>query len=270
MTIERTGSIDPAAGSTNATHPSLSGKVALVTGGARGLGLEISRQLAERGVHVIVAAREAAKAEAAAADLLATGFKASSLKLDVTSEVDRKAAYDAVESAHGRLDILINNAGILLDSVDGGTPADPPPSGSLPSTLRETFEANFFAPVFLTQTLLPLLRRAQAARVVNVSSIRGSLTHLSDPSSPVYPVRALGYDTSKAALNAFTILLAEELRGTPIKINAIHPGWLRTTMGGGRANMSAEEGAAIAVQYASLGEDGPTGGFFFGDERLPW
>ncbi len=97
-----------------------------------------------------------------------------------------------------------------------------------------------------------------------------------EPSRVAYaPVRPrftglLGYDTSKAALNAFTILIAEELRGTPIKINAIHPGWLRTTMGGDRANMSAEEGARIAVQYASLGEDGPTGGFFFGDDRLPW
>lgn len=249
---------------------SLTGKVALVTGGARGLGLEISRQLAERGANVIVAARNAAKAEAAARGLSDAGFKASALKLDVTSEIDRKAAYAAIEAAHGRLDILINNAGILLDSVDGGTPADPPPSGALPSTVRDTFEANFFAPVFLTQTLLPLLKRSAAGRVVNVSSIRGSLRHLSDPSSPVYPVRALGYDTSKAALNAFTILIAEELRGTPIKINAIHPGWLRTTMGGGQATMSVEEGAAIAVRYASLDATGPTGGFFFGEERLPW
>ncbi len=248
----------------------LSGKVALVTGGTRGLGLEISRQLAEREAHVIVGARDAAKAEIAVADLRNAGFAASALKLDVTNEADRRAAYAAIEQAHGRLDILINNAGILLDSVDGGTPADPPPSGALPSTVRETFEANFFAPVFLTQILLPLLKRSDAGRVVNVSSIRGSLTHLSDPASPVYPVRALGYDTSKAALNAFTILLAEELRGTPIKINAIHPGWLRTTMGGDQANMSAEEGARIAVHYASLGPDGPTGGFFFGDERLPW
>lgn len=254
----------------NALQSFLAGKVALVTGGARGLGLETSRQLAECGAHVIVAARDVVKAESAAKDLRKQGLSASSLKLDVTSEADRQAAYAAIETAHGRLDILINNAGILLDSIDGGTPADPPPSGALPATLRETFEANFFAPVFLTQTLLPLLKRSDTGRVVNVSSIRGSLTHLSDPNSPVYPVRALGYDTSKAALNAFTILLAEELRGTSIKINAIHPGWLRTSMGGGRANMSAEEGARHAVHYASLGEHGPTGGFFFGEERLPW
>lgn len=136
--------------------------------------------------------------------------------------------------------------------------------------VRDTFEANFFAPVFLTQTLLPLIRRSDAGRIVNVSSIRGSLTHLSDPDSPVYPIRALGYDTSTAALNAFTILIAEELRGTPIKINAIHPGWVNTEMGGAQAPVSVGDGARTAVKYATVDRDGPTGGFFFLDERLPW
>ncbi len=213
-----------------ASNTSLSGKVALVTGAARGLGVEISRDLAALGAHVIVGARDGQKAEAAATALRERGGAASALKLDVTREEDRKAAYASIEQAHGKLDILINNAGILLDSPDGGTPAPRQPSEALPSVVRETFEVNFFAPIFLTQLLLPLLKRSDAPRVVNVSSIRGSLTHLSDAASPVYPVRALGYDTSKAALNAFTILIAEELRGTPIKINAIHPGWLRTEM----------------------------------------
>ncbi|MEJ1978648.1 MAG: SDR family oxidoreductase [Acetobacteraceae bacterium] len=253
-----------------ASNPSLSGRVALVTGAARGIGVEISRDLAALGAHVIVAARDGRKAEEVAAGLRERGGKASALKLDVTREEDRKAAYDAIEASHGKLDILINNAGVLLDSPDGGTPAPRQPSQALPSVVRETFEVNFFAPIFLTQLLLPLLKRSDAPRVVNVSSIRGSLAHLSDPASPVYPVRALGYDTSKAALNAFTILIAEELRGTPIKINAIHPGWVRTEMGGGQAPVSVEEGARTAVQYATLGEDGPTGGFFFLDERLPW
>lgn len=253
----------------NTTIP-LRGKIALVTGGARGLGLEISLQLAALNAHVIVGARDKAKAEATSSALRMQGFDASALKLDVTSEEDRRGAYATIERMHGRLDILINNAAVLLDSPDGGTPATRQPSVALPSVVRDTFEANFFAPVFLTQILLPLLKRSDAGRIVNVSSIRGSLAHLSDPTSPVYPIRALGYDTSKAALNAFTILIAEELRGTPIKINAIHPGWLRTTMGGGQADMSVEEGARIAVQYACLGDKGPTGGFFFLDERLPW
>jgi len=252
------------------TTTSLSGKIALVTGGARGLGVEITRQLAALGAHVIVGARDKEKAEAVVSTLVDQGFEASALRLDVTSEADRQSACAAIDKTHRRLDILINNAGILLDSPDGGTPAPRQPSVALPSVVRDTFEANFFAPVFLTQILLPLLRRSEAGRIVNVSSIRGSLAHLSDPTSPVYPVRALGYDTSKAALNAFTILIAEELRGTPIKINAIHPGWVRTSMGGEQASLSVEDGARTAVQYASLGESGPTGGFFFLDERLPW
>ncbi len=111
---------------------------------------------------------------------------------------------------------------------------------------------------------------SSAGRIVNVSSIRGSLAHLSDPNSPVYPGHALAYDTSKAALNAFTVLIAEESRGTPIKVNVIHPGWLRTAMGGNQADMSVEDGAHSAIKYASLGDDGASGGFFFLDERLPW
>lgn len=252
------------------TKQSLVGKVALVTGAARGIGVEIAYDLAGLGAHVIVAARNHQKAEQVAARLRESGRRSSALKLDVTREEDREAAYASIDHAHGKLDILINNAGILLDSPDGGTPAPRQPSVALPSVLRETFEVNFFAPIFLTQLLLPLLKRSDAPRVVNVSSIRGSLAHLSDPTSPVYPVRALGYDTSKAALNAFTILIAEELRDTPIKINAIHPGWVRSEMGGGHAPISVEDGARAAVQYAILGEDGPTGGFFFLDERLPW
>ncbi len=260
-------------GMTTAASPttlSLHGKVALVTGGARGLGVAVGQALAARGAHVIVGARKGLRAEEAAAALRAQGGAASALTLDVTSEPDREAARTLIEQAHGRLDILINNAGILLDSQDGGTPAALQPSEALPAGLRRTFEVNFFAPIFLTQTLLPLLKRSEAGRIVNVSSIRGSLTHLSDPTSPVYPIRALGYDTSKAALNAFTILIAEELRRSPIKINSVHPGWLRTTMGGDRADMSAEDGARTVVKYATLAEDGPTGGFFFLDERLPW
>lgn len=249
---------------------SLAGKVALITGGARGLGLEVARQLAAAGAHVIVSARDGARAEAAAAGLRAQGFAASGLRLDVTSDIGRHEAGSAIDEAHGRLDILVNNAAVWLDSPDAGFPAIRAPSEALPSVLRESFEANFFAPVFLTQVLLPLIRRAEGGRIVNVSSIRGSLAHLSDPASPVYPIRALGYDSSKVALNAFTVLLAEELRGTAIKVNAVHPGWLQTDMGGEQATMTVAEGARTVVRYASLDASGPTGGFFFLDERLPW
>jgi NAD(P)-dependent dehydrogenase (short-subunit alcohol dehydrogenase family) len=248
----------------------VSGRIALVTGGARGLGVEICRKLAELDAHVIVAARDLSNAEKVAEALRSDGHQTSSLKLDVTSEEDRRAAYERIAHDFGRLDILINNAAVLLDGPDASSPVSRKPSAALPAEVRQTFEVNFFGPLFLTQTLLPLLQHSDAPRVVNVSSIRGSLTHLSDPTSPVYPGHLLGYDTSKAALNAATILFAEELRGTAIKINTIHPGWLQTTMGGGGADMSVAEGAETVVKYATLGADGPTGGFFFQDERLPW
>ncbi|MCX5495731.1 SDR family oxidoreductase [Kaistia dalseonensis] len=248
----------------------LRGKVALVTGGARGLGLETSRQLARKGAHVMIAARDISRAEAAAESLLSEGLHVSTLRLEVTSVADHQTAYAAIERLHERLDILVNNAGILVDGGAGALAPDQPPSDAHPRTVRDIVDVNFFAPVLLTQTLLPLIKRSEAGRIVNVSSIRGSLSHMSDASSPIYRNRTLGYNASKAALNAFTILLAEELRDTAIKVNAIHPGWLRTDMGGKEADMSVEEGAEIAVHYASLPEDGPSGGFFFGEDRLPW
>jgi NAD(P)-dependent dehydrogenase (short-subunit alcohol dehydrogenase family) len=254
----------------NATQRPLAGKIALVTGGARGVGQEISRQLAALGAQVIITARDKAKADMVANILRNQGLQATGLQLDVTSDQDRDAVFSAISEKYGLLDILINNAGVWLDSANAATPPERPPSETSETVVRSTFESNFFAPILLTQLLLPLLRRSSAARIVNVSSIRGSLTHLSDAASPVYPIKALAYDTSKAALNAFTILLAEELRGTSIKVNAIHPGWVRTDMGSEQADLSVEEGAATAIRYATLDQNGPTGGFFYQAERLPW
>ena len=249
---------------------SASGRIALVTGGARGLGVEICRELATVDAHVIVAARDISKAEAVAASLRREGHDASSLKLDVTNDDGRLAARERIARDFGRLDILINNAGILLDGPDASSPASRTPSAARQEEVRKTFEVNYFAPLFLTQTMLPLLQRSDAPRVVNISSIRGSLTYLSDPNSLAGPGHLLGYDTSKAALNAATVILAAELHDTAIKINAVHPGWLQTGMGGAGANMSVTDGAKTVVRYATLGPDGPTGGFFFGDEHLPW
>ncbi len=250
-------------------HP-LKNRVALVTGGARGIGLETSRLLCEAGALVMIGARDGAKANAAAERFRRNGFEAEGLKLDVTSEDDREAASVFLERRHGVLDILINNAGIWLESDHAATPPPRPGSELPPDILRRTFETNFFGPIFLTQRLLPLLRRAEAARVVNVSSIRGSLTHQSDPASPFQSFKALAYDTSKTALNAFTVQLADELRGTRMKVNTIHPGWVRTEMGSSLAHLDIGEGARTTLLYASLADDGPTGGFFYLDERLPW
>jgi NAD(P)-dependent dehydrogenase (short-subunit alcohol dehydrogenase family) len=254
-----------------ASPQNLKGKIALVTGGARGIGFETSRQLCECGAIVIIAARSRAMADAAAARLRADGHEAHGLALDVAKDEDRKAAFNEIDRSHGVLDILVNNAAIYLESADASTPPSWTPSATPLDVLRETFEVNFFGPFALTQALLPLLRRASAGRIVNVSSVRGSLTLQSDPSSADYiSSKAIAYDASKTALNAFTVQLAAELRGAAIKVNAIHPGWVRTEMGGALANLSPAEGARTTVQFASLSDDGPTGGFFFMDERLPW
>jgi NAD(P)-dependent dehydrogenase (short-subunit alcohol dehydrogenase family) len=136
--------------------------------------------------------------------------------------------------------------------------------------LRRTFETNFFSVVALTQTLLPLIRKAPAGRIVNLSSVLGSLSLHSDPSSGIYAKKVFAYDASKTALNAFTIHLAQELRGTKIKVNAAHPGWVRTEMGGSNAPLDLSEGGKTSVQLATLPDDGPTGGYFHLGKPLPW
>jgi NAD(P)-dependent dehydrogenase (short-subunit alcohol dehydrogenase family) len=249
----------------------LAGKVALVTGAARGLGLENARQIGALGAVVLVGARDGAKAAAAAGQLRAEGCEALGLKLDVTSEFDREAAYRHIDSKHGVLDILINNAAVWLESQSASSP--PPPNGTSmisADVLRRTFEANFFGPVQLTQKLPPLIRKSTAGRIVNVSSILGSLTLHADPSSSIYDYKVFAYDSSKTALNAFTVHFAHELRDTPIKVNSIHPGWVRSEMGGDDAYLDIVEGSHTAVRLACLPDDGSTGGFFFEDETLPW
>jgi NAD(P)-dependent dehydrogenase (short-subunit alcohol dehydrogenase family) len=137
-------------------------------------------------------------------------------------------------------------------------------------TLRETFETNVFAVIDLTQRLLPLIRKSAAGRIVNVSSAQGSLAQLAPKGSPIYATKTFSYDASKTALNSFTLHLAHELRGTKIKVNSIHPGWVRTDMGGELAPLDLVEGARTSVRLATLGDDGPTGGYFHMDLALPW
>ncbi|HWT65988.1 MAG TPA: SDR family NAD(P)-dependent oxidoreductase, partial [Terracidiphilus sp.] len=167
------------------------------------------------------------------------------------------------------LDILINNAGV---AAGGFPPVGPEHStGEVPlDTLRRVYETNFFAPVALTQTLLPLIRKSPAGRIVNLSSILGSLALHADPKSPIYQAKSFAYDASKTALNAFTIHLAYELRDTPIKVNSAHPGWVKTDMGGDSAPMELSEGAKTSAALATLPADGPTGGFFHLGQPLPW
>ncbi len=241
-------------------------KIALITGANKGIGLETARQLGQLGLTVLVGARDLTKAEQAAKTLQGEGLDAQPIQLDVTSAKNRAAAVKLIDESYGRLDILVNNAGIMVDGNWAGNST----STLAPEKLQQTFDTNFFAPVALTQELLPLLRKAPAARIVNLSSIMGSLTHHSNPKSPIYNMKPFGYDASKTALNAFTVHLAHELRRTPIKVNSAHPGWVKTEMGTDAAPMDVVEGAKTSVQLATLPEDGPTGTYVHMGEALPW
>ena len=240
-------------------------KVALITGANRGIGLETARQLGKLGVTVLVGARELTKGEAAVAELKKDGVDARAVKLDVVDRADHAAVAKLIEKQFGRLDILVNNAAVNLDKGHGHETSTVPRVA-----LKETFETNFFAVVELTQTLLPLIRMSDAGRIVNVSSSQGSLTMLAEKNSVVYAQKTFAYDASKTALNSFTIHLAHELRGTKIKVNALHPGWVKTEMGGQNADLELADGAKTSVRLAMLGGDGPSGGYFHLDEALAW
>jgi NAD(P)-dependent dehydrogenase (short-subunit alcohol dehydrogenase family) len=239
------------------------GKVALVTGANKGIGLEAARQLGKLGFTVLVGARDAAKGKLAVADLTKEGIDVHLVTLDTAKPADRDAAAKFIEERFGKLDVLINNAGVSLDKGAA-------PSAVSEKVLRDTFETNFFAVVALTQKLLPLIRKSEAGRIVNLSSILGSLTEHSDPKSMIYQMKPLAYDSSKTAINAFTVHLAYELRHTPIKVNAAHPGWVKTDMGGPEAPMTIVDGAKTSVRLATLPASGPTGGFVHFDRTIAW
>jgi NAD(P)-dependent dehydrogenase (short-subunit alcohol dehydrogenase family) len=234
-------------------------RVAFITGANKGLGFEIARQLGQQSVTVVLGARDKAKANEAADKLKGEGIDAHAVKLDVTNEADIAALPDFFKSKFGRLDILVNNAGIALDF--GGVTMD---------TFRQTYETNVFAPYFITQELLPLLKAGPAGRIVNHSSIMGSMAAMGDSNSFPLEMIAPAYCSSKAALNMLTVTTARTLEGTNVKINAAHPGWVKTDMGSDRAPMEVVDGAKTAVALALLPDDGPTGGFFHLGESLPW
>jgi NAD(P)-dependent dehydrogenase (short-subunit alcohol dehydrogenase family) len=247
-------------------------KIALITGGNRGLGLQTARELGRLGILTVLGVRNPEKGASAAKQLEAEGFRAEVVRVDVADASTYAGAYDYLEKRHGKLDILINNAGIRREGgkLGGSAPEGSQTESPAMKILRETFETNFFGTVALTQCLLPLIRKAPAGRIVNLSSVLGSLTLHSDPASDIYDSKVFAYDASKTALNAFTVNLAYELRGTPIKVNSAHPGWVKTDMGGEGADLDISEGGKTSVWLATLPADGPTGGFFHLGQRLPW
>lgn len=247
-------------------------KVAFITGANKGIGLETARGLGQLGITVVLGSRDEAKGREAAENLRAEGIeKVEAVRFDVTKAADHQEIARHLEGRYGKLDILVNNAGVILEENDLGAPGGFNTTSTVtPEVLRQTFETNFFAAVALTQALLPLIRKSPAGRIVNLSSILASLTLHSNPKSPIYGMKVFAYDASKTALNAFTVHLAQELRGTPIKVNSAHPGWVKTDMGGSEAPMEVSEGGKTSVLLATLPDDGPTGGYFHLGEPLPW
>ena len=240
--------------------------VALITGANKGLGLETARQLGRLGFTVLLGSRDGLKGEVAARQLRDEGLDARVVKLDVTKQPEIDAAAAWIESEFGRLDVLVNNAGVMIEKDWKKNTT----SETTMENLRTTFESNVFAAFAVSKAMLPLLKKSEAGRVVNVSSILGSVSLQATKGSPTYGTKLFAYNASKAALNVLTISLAHELRGTKIKVNSAHPGWVKTDLGGGAAPMEVEDGAKTMVELATLGEDGPTGGFYHEGTVIAW
>jgi len=237
-------------------------KIAFVTGANKGIGLEICRQLGHQGYRILLGCRDAGRAGLAVNELSAEGIDCEAITIDVSNPASIDAAAAEISSRYGHLDVLVNNAGVLLDM-------EVPFADISDTVLRNTFETNFFGPWRLTHALLPLLKKSSAPRVVNQSSIIGSLGMMTNPASPVYGVSSPAYCASKVALNALTVAVAKEL-GASAKVNSAHPGYVATDMTNPSAPLTPKQGAETAVWLATLGEDGPTAGLFHQGKPIPW
>jgi NAD(P)-dependent dehydrogenase (short-subunit alcohol dehydrogenase family) len=245
-------------------------KVALVTGANKGIGLQIAKDLAAKGLTVLVGARQRAEGEKAAASI---GANARAIQLDVTSSASIAAAADRIRTELGRLDVLVNNAGIS-NTMPLGTPFQEVLAASKPSIVpldevRKIFEVNVFGVIAVTQAMLPLLREAPAGRIVNVSSSVGSFAFMTDPKNP-YPIQSVSYVPSKSALNAVTLSFAKELADTRIKVNAVCPGFVATDLNGFAGTRTVEQGARAAVRMALVDDRGPSGTFTDEEGTVPW
>lgn len=235
----------------------MTAKIAVVTGANRGIGFEICRQLAKQGMHVMLTSRDEAKGQLAAARLRKEGATLNYHQLDVTDlESIRRFTLHLEEDFDGIVDILVNNAGIMIDPK-GSRALD-----SSVQTYRNTLETNVYGPLLMCQALVPMMRKRNYGRIVNLASRLGQLSDMGT-GTPAYRV-------SKTALNVLTRMLAQELQGTNILVNSLCPGWVKTDMGGPDANRSVEEGADTAVWLALLPDGGPTGQFFRDRQPIPW
>ncbi len=240
-------------------------RIILITGANRGLGYETAHQLGLEGHIILLSGRNYEKVKDAAEQLSKEGIIVDPVELDVTDLDSIRRAVDYIASRYAKLDTLINNAGIGVDMFTGLEPSQVPLE-----VWRTTYETNLFGVVAVTTAFLPLLHKSEAGCIVNLSSSLGSISLHADPSSLVYDITPVAYDTSKAALNQYTVHLAHELRHTSIKVNSAHPGWVKTDFGGPAAPMDVIEGVKTSVWLATLPSDGPTGMFFHLHDRVPW
>lgn len=240
-------------------------KIALITGANKGIGFEIARQLGVKGLVILIGARDQARGDEAARRLQFEGIETSIVHLDVTDQATIDQAASFIDETYGKLDILVNNAGISLS--EGRVP----PSELDVEVFRKTYETNVFGVFAVTRAMLPLLRRSDAGRIVNLSSPVGSLTLNSDPQSFYSQMPPLlAYCSSKTAVNAVTVFFANELRRTNIKVNAVSPGYVATDLNDHSGFLTPQQGAKLPVKFATLPADGPTGGFFEEDGAVPW
>ncbi|TGN40779.1 SDR family oxidoreductase [Klebsiella oxytoca] len=239
-------------------------KIALITGANKGLGYEIAHKLGLKGITVYVGARNESRGKAAVEKLIDEGVDARYVLIDLDNKESIVQAAKSIEKEHGHLDILVNNAGVI-------DPQDGVPSTTSVDTVKRTFETNFYGALLVTQIMLPLIKKAQAGRVVNMSSGLGSLKLNEDPTWEFADTKLIGYNASKAALNMLTVQLAWELRDTPVKVNAANPNFTDTELvPGAVGGRPVSEGARTAIELALLSSDGPTGGFFEDGQVLPW
>lgn len=236
---------------------STTNKVAVVTGGNRGLGFETSRQLAKQGYEVILTSRDETSGKAAAEKLQAEGLNVKFHPLDVTSDESSQKLGEFIENQFGKLDVLVNNAGVYIDGKTGKNSV----FDTTIDTVRQTMETNLFGVLRVTQALIELMKKQNYGRIVNVSSGMGQLSDMGSGST--------GYRLSKTALNALTRILASELQGTNILVNSVCPGWVKTNMGGQNAPLTPEQGVETIVWLATL-DEGATGGFFRDKKPIDW
>ncbi|NKY33701.1 SDR family oxidoreductase [Nocardia speluncae] len=248
------------------------GTIALITGANKGIGRGAAELLAAQGGTVVIGARDPERGEAAAAAIRESGGEAHAITLDVTHPATIQEAAEHIAEQFGHLDILVNNAGMTgYRQVDPDKAYDQVPSTVDLDMVRAVFETNVFGVIAVTNAFLPLLRRSPAPRIVNVGSHAGSLALIGDPDGPFAGLLpSAAYSPSKTALNALTVNYANELRKEGILVNAVAPGYVDTDSNNHTGFLTPAQGAAILVRLATLGADGPTGGFFAEDGPLPW